>query len=134
MSRFWFLHLRKFSFKLKWGASSRWSFGSNSAWSSIETTTIGKTHPTLVAVTKGYPTLVAVGDLRVVQTRAILFLKSMSERGGSDIERRHLKSIWSRSRIPSFNFSVVVCRIRLFPTLISKIKWLGSGLPLNPAV
>ena len=29
-------------------ASSRWSFRPNSAWSSIETTTIGKMHPTLV--------------------------------------------------------------------------------------
>ena len=27
------------------------------------------------------------GELRVVQAQAILFLKSMSERGGSDIER-----------------------------------------------
>ena len=32
---------------IKWGASSRWSFGPNSAWCSIETTTIGKTQPTL---------------------------------------------------------------------------------------
>jgi len=30
-----------------------------------------------------------------------------------------------------FKFRVVICRIRLFPTLISKIKWLGSGLPLR---
>ena len=30
-----------------------------------------------------------------------------------------------------FKFRVVLCRIRLFPTLISKIKWLRSGLPLN---
>ena len=30
-----------------------------------------------------------------------------------------------------FNFRVVPCRIRLFPTLISKIKWVGSGLPLK---
>ena len=26
---------------------------------------------------------------------------------------------------------IVLCRIRLFPTLISKIKWFGSWLPLN---
>ena len=32
---------------VKWFAYSRWSFGSNSTWGSIETTTIGKTHPTL---------------------------------------------------------------------------------------
>ena len=32
---------------MKWGASSRWSFRPNSAWGSKETTTIGKTHPTL---------------------------------------------------------------------------------------
>ena len=30
-----------------------------------------------------------------------------------------------------FKFRVVLCRIRVFPTLISKIKWLGSGLPLR---
>ena len=32
---------------LKWDACSRWSFGPNSAWRSIETMTIGMTHPTL---------------------------------------------------------------------------------------
>ena len=32
---------------LQWGASSRWLFRPNSAWCSIETMTIGKTHPTL---------------------------------------------------------------------------------------
>ena len=31
--------------QLKRGTSSRWSFGPNSAWGSIETTTMGKTHP-----------------------------------------------------------------------------------------
>ena len=31
----------------------------------------------------------------------------------------------------SFKFRVVLYRIRLFPTLISKIKWLGSKLPLK---
>ena len=30
-----------------WGASFWWLIGPNSAWESIETTTIGKTHPTL---------------------------------------------------------------------------------------
>ena len=30
-----------------------------------------------------------------------------------------------------FKFKVVLCRIRLFPTTISKIKWLGSELPLS---
>ena len=59
----------------------------------------------------------------------------MSERGGSDIERlwifkwRHRQSIRSRSSNPSFIFSLIVGRIRLFPTLISKIKWYGSELP-----
>ena len=33
---------------LKWGASSRWSFRPNSAWGSIETTTIRETHPALL--------------------------------------------------------------------------------------
>ena len=31
----------------------------------------------------------------------------------------------------SFKFRLVLCRIRLFPTLISRIKWLGYALPLN---
>ena len=30
-----------------------------------------------------------------------------------------------------FNFRVVPCRIRLFPTLISKLKWVEPGLPLK---
>ena len=33
---------------IKWGASSWWSFRRNSAWGSIETTTIEKTHSTLL--------------------------------------------------------------------------------------
>ena len=33
---------------LKWSASSPLSSGPNSAWGSIETTTIGKAHPTLM--------------------------------------------------------------------------------------
>ena len=33
--------------RLKWGASSRWPFRQNSAWGTIEATTIGKKHPTL---------------------------------------------------------------------------------------
>ena len=32
--------------ELKWDASSRWSFGPNSEWGSIKTTTAGNTHPT----------------------------------------------------------------------------------------
>ena len=32
---------------VKWDASSRWSFGPNFAWGSIETTAIGKSHPSL---------------------------------------------------------------------------------------
>ena len=36
-----------------------------------------------------------------------------------------------RLKMTSFKFRVVLCRIRLFPTLISKLKWLGSGLPLS---
>ena len=31
---------------ITWGASSRWSFRPNSKWGSIETVTMGKTHPT----------------------------------------------------------------------------------------
>ena len=35
---------------LKWGASSRWPFGLNPRWGSLETTTSGKTHPTLLYI------------------------------------------------------------------------------------
>ena len=34
-------------FLVKWSAFSRWSIDTNSEWGSIETITIGKTHPTL---------------------------------------------------------------------------------------
>ena len=34
-------------------------------------------------------------------------------------------------KITSFQFRVVLCRIRNFPILISKIKWIGSELPLT---
>ena len=62
-------------------------------------------------------------------------------KGGSDpshfiFENNVGKSrILSRSRSSAFYFRVVVCRLRLYPTLISKIKWLRSGLPLknNPS-
>ena len=37
----------QFNYKVKWSASSRWSFGPKSAWGSIKTTTIGNKHPTL---------------------------------------------------------------------------------------
>ena len=37
----------------KWGASYGWSFHPNYAWSRIETTTIGKTHPTLQTIDQG---------------------------------------------------------------------------------
>ena len=40
-----------FSIIIKWGASSWWWFGPNSAYGSIETMTIGKTHPTLLKST-----------------------------------------------------------------------------------
>ena len=56
--------------------------------------------------------------LSVVYILAILFLTIC-------------KSSLSRTRNSSFDFRVVLCRIRLFPKLISKIKWLGSGLPLR---
>ena len=43
-------------------------------------------------------------------------------------------STQNRLKMTSFTFRVVRCRIRLFPTLISRIKWLGSGLPLTMKV
>ena len=53
---------------------------------------------------------------------------------GSDIERLW---IWLTSSsidfesIKKFNFRVVLCRIRRFPTLVGKIKWLEHGLPFK---
>ena len=49
----------------------------------------------------------------------------------NDFEWRPLQSILSRSRNWSFSSRVVVCRIRLFPTLILKINWLGCTLKLT---
>ena len=41
------------------------------------------------------------------------------------------KKIWkNRLKMMSFKFRVVLCRIRLFPSLISKIKWLRFELLL----
>jgi len=48
-----------------------------------------------------------------------------------DIEWWNSRSTPNRLKMTLFKFWVVLCRIRLFPTFISKIKWLGSGLPLN---
>ena len=50
-----------------------------------------------------------------LQTQVILFLKSLSERG------RH-RTTQNRLKMASFKFRVVLCRIRLVPTMISKIK------------
>ena len=33
---------------VKWGASSQWSFGPNSPWGSLESTTIWRRHPSLL--------------------------------------------------------------------------------------
>ena len=73
-------------------------------------------------------------NLRVVQTQTILFLESMSEREGPDIQRLWNLMIKFLDRLKvdcRFIFRVVPCRIRLFPTLISNIKWLWCGPPLN---
>ena len=94
-------------------------------WVKINRTGFKFTHPN--SQLKAIP-------LRVVQTQAILFLKSVSEKGGSDIERLKnwiCRSPQNRLKIPSLKFRVVLCRIRLFPTLISEINWLGSELPLK---
>ena len=56
------------------------------------------------------------------------------EKGRSSIERLWngiSRSTKKRLNMASFKFRVVLRRIRLFPTLISKIKWLGSELPLK---
>ena len=41
------------------------------------------------------------------------------------------RSTQTRLKMTSYKFRVVLCRIRPFPTLSSKLKWLGSWLPLN---
>ena len=73
--------------------------------------------------------------LRVVHTQAMLFLKSTSERDGSDIQR-----LWNWMKdfqIDSESIKEDLVQIQngcmSDPSLsdISKIKWLGSGLPLN---
>ena len=76
---------------------------------------------------------------RVVQTHAILFYfwtqcRKEADQTYNDSEWSHLQSILSQSRNSSFNSRVVVCRIRLFSTLISKIKWLGFELPLKAPI
>ena len=48
--------------KFKWGASSRWSFGPNSAWGSLETKTIGKTHLVRITFLQATVILVINGD------------------------------------------------------------------------
>ena len=62
-------------------------------------------------------------NLRIVQTQAILFLKSMSERVESDIERP--AEIEFLDQVKSIKDGVIkiqsrpdTCRIRLFPILI----------------
>ena len=60
-------------------------------------------------------------------------VKAMSKRVGSDIERLWTWISWltqNRLKMISFKFRVVLCRIRLFPTLISKRKLLPYELPL----
>ena len=56
--------------KIKWSAYSRWSFGSNSAWGSVETMTKRKTHPTLL-------TLLSSNIFKLVKL-FLLFLKIKS--------------------------------------------------------
>ena len=59
----------------------------------------------------------------------------MSDRDGSVIERLWIWMTWfsidlSWFRNSLINFRVLVCRIRLYPTLISKIKWLEKQTTL----
>ena len=73
--------------------------------------------------------------LRVVHTQAMLFLKSTSERDGSDIQR-----LWNWMKdfqIDSESIKEDLVQIQNgcmsdpSHSDISKIKWRGSGLPLN---
>ena len=68
-----------------------------------------------------------------MHTQAILFLNQFRKetdprKNDSEFE---FQFILSRSKNSEFDFRVVECRIRLFPTLISKINWLESEVPLN---
>ena len=62
-------------------------------------------------------------------------LKSLSEKVGSDLERLLILNYaffrWFEVDLEIYHFRVVPCRIRLFPTLISKIKWFGTKPPLK---
>ena len=40
----------------------------------------------------------------------------------------------SNKKLWNMRFEFVLCRIRIFPTLISKHKWLGSELPLRNTI
>ena len=58
----------------------------------------------------------------------------MSEGDGSEMERLlHWisRSTQNRLKMASFKFRLVLCRIRLFPILILKIRWLGTELLLH---
>ena len=69
----------------------------------------------------------------VVQTQAIYFWNQSWKE--SDPTYNDSEIEWSISRSTPIEwrnskFRVFLCRIRLFPTLISKIKWIWSVLPL----
>ena len=77
--------------------------------------------------------------LKVVQTRFFFEITV----GKSRIRRRttldfewQLISLSTQNwlNMTSLKFRVVLCRIRPFPKLISKIKWPGSELPLRPKI
>ena len=57
-----------------------------------------------------------VGTRRILHTKTIKF------------DEEFLDRLKNRAKMTSFKFGVVLCRIRLLPILISKIKWLESGL------
>ena len=58
-------------------------------------------------------------------------IENLVGKNDSGFEWCNLQLILCRTRNSTFNFTVVICRIRIFPTLISKIKWFESELPLN---
>ena len=74
---------------------------------------------------------------KVVQTEAVLFLKSMSERNGSDMSRhtttRKLNyEFLDQLKIDRrFKLRIVIYRIRFLPTLNLRIKWFGFELPFS---
>ena len=75
--------------------------------------------------------------LRVVQTKSILFWNQRRKKtdptyNDSVTEWWISGSTQNRFKMRSFKLKVVLCRIRLYPLLTSKIKWLKLNVKMAP--